>query len=162
MNIERPAGRFWNAFAKHSKSTLRMAASNGREPMIERGMAALTSAGRVPLFLLIDLLGNSIRAGFAKVFVFYKVRQSEMLQLKHLFLGSIPDNNADMDRKGRRKSGPLRGEAHPQAVMTVASVRQVRRLRATGLSAAKIAARLDVNLSTVSNIVHGDAWKHVT
>jgi hypothetical protein len=48
---------------------------------------------------------------------------------EHLWLGSIADNNQDMDAKGRRRARPLRGDHHPAAKLTSDEVRWLREHR---------------------------------
>lgn len=47
---------------------------------------------------------------------------------KHLFLGTIGDNNRDMMQKGRHRWGDRpKGERHVHAVLTASLVREIRR-----------------------------------
>jgi len=92
----------------------------------------------------------------------------------HLFLGTIADNNADRDRKGRHVSprgdasgsrmhpeSRARGERHGSAKLTVAQVLGVRRLAAAGVSRSLIARCAGVDKSTVDRIVARKRWRHV-
>lgn len=80
----------------------------------------------------------------------------------HMFIGTIADNNKDRDQKGRNKQA--RGEKSGMAILTEHQVRALRRLRATGLSFAKVAARFGVHPVTAFDICsphRRGGWKHV-
>lgn len=60
-----------------------------------------------------------------------------------------------------RKGIPM-GEAHVNAKLTDAKVREIRRRRASGERLASIAADVGVNLWLVCRVGRGRAWTHVT
>lgn len=76
----------------------------------------------------------------------------------HLFLGTVRDNSLDSMRKGRRPHG----EQNKRSKLTESDVREIRRLRATGMHQWPIARRFGVTQSTVWSILSGRGWKHVT
>lgn len=87
----------------------------------------------------------------------------------HVFAGSIAENNADMTRKGRRVPGGThcgdagrwkRGEAHPNAKLTVADVVAIRR-RAECADCTTIARAFGIGVSHASRIINGKLWRHV-
>jgi hypothetical protein len=88
----------------------------------------------------------------------------------HLFLGTIADNNADMDAKGRRVSKPrfgprppeqiLRGDRHPMAKLTAVQVFQIRERLTAGQQGKIIAIDFGISADTVSRIKIGRTWKH--
>lgn len=78
----------------------------------------------------------------------------------HLFLGSCAENLADMRAKGRANHAV--GEAIGCAKLTAADVMEIRRLKKTGLSEAKLGARFGVSSSAVHRIVSGNGWSHVS
>jgi hypothetical protein len=78
---------------------------------------------------------------------------------KHLFLGSQKENVRDRDEKGR--AARLKGEAHGRAKLTADQVREIRRLRAEGLTLKIIADMFGVHLSQISNVVRGKQWAHL-
>jgi hypothetical protein len=75
----------------------------------------------------------------------------------HLWLGTDADNAADKVAKGRQTIGSANGGAR----LTEPMVREIRLMRQSGLSAAKIAARLSVPMGTVNNVLYKDVWRHV-
>lgn len=54
-----------------------------------------------------------------------------------------------------------KGEDNPYARLTDDLVREVRQLRATGLSAARIAKQLGFGKSTIKKVISGETWGHV-
>lgn len=87
----------------------------------------------------------------------------------HLFLGTQADNLADMDRKGRRRWGIVRGEQRPNSVLTDEIVRQIRHMygppRGKGVrrkpTAGEIATTYGVSRVLVCEVVNGNIWRHV-
>lgn len=103
----------------------------------------------------------------------------------HLFLGTHADNINDRDAKGRTTQGdshwtrlhpekvvrgdihwtkkrPPTGEENGRAKLNGASVIEIRRLRASGVSAEVLAARFRMDRSSIFRILGGTRWKHVT
>jgi len=80
----------------------------------------------------------------------------------HLFLGTALDNNRDREAKGRgvnvRPFGS--GAANPQARLTEAQVREIRRLVGS-MSNGAIGRRFGVAPQTVSKIATGKRWANV-
>ena len=83
---------------------------------------------------------------------------------KHLFLGTASDNTRDMASKGRMVvPSPFghsvrRGEAHPNAKLSVADVVDIRRSR---LSSRVLAERCAVSASMIRKIRGRRYWTHV-
>lgn len=79
---------------------------------------------------------------------------------EHLFLGTQAENLADMRAKGRAHFNRFQaGSAHPKAKLDAEGAALVRRLRAEGLSLAKIAAIVGLHPSTVHDVVTGKTWR---
>lgn len=79
---------------------------------------------------------------------------------KHLWLGSLTDNNKDRAQKGRNRD--QRGTKNNQSRLTDEKVAEIRRLYAAGLGLQReIAAQFGVTQTMVGNIVRGEAWTHV-
>lgn len=80
----------------------------------------------------------------------------------HLLPGTQAENLADMRERGRgRMPAPRLGTAHHHAKMDPEKVREIRALRADGLSLAKIGSRVGLHASTVHDIVRGKTWAEV-
>ena len=87
----------------------------------------------------------------------------------HLFVGTQKENIADMLAKGRgpervRQGATLNcvGVNNPAAKLTEDAVREIRRLRETGLSHMKLARRFGVSTPVIQSILKGKTWVHVT
>lgn len=78
----------------------------------------------------------------------------------HLTLGTRFDNLADA--KERKRLNPPARKGEPRARATEVMVRELRSLYATGLySLSDLAEHVNLNIKTVSNIVHRRSWKSV-
>ncbi len=78
----------------------------------------------------------------------------------HFFLGTRPDNTADMMAKGRHRLRILNGEKHGMAKVTERDVREIRRLRGS-VGQSHLARRYGVGVSTISMIQLRRIWRHV-
>lgn len=81
----------------------------------------------------------------------------------HLFLGTQPENIADMKTKGRARGPNWRhGELNPVAIITESDVRQIRARYAAGDVLQKDLAReFGITQANVSVIVRRLSWSHV-
>jgi hypothetical protein len=80
----------------------------------------------------------------------------------HLWAGSYRDNTRDMDAKGRRNPGDLKGEKHGMARLTEANVRYIRGLYGSGKYTYKqIAEGYRVSIGTIECICSRKTWRHV-
>lgn len=79
----------------------------------------------------------------------------------HLTAGTRKQNNADRDKRGRHVA--LKGSLHGNAILTEDQVREIKatHVRKYGWVAKK-ARELGVSRLTVSRIVNGRHWKHIT
>jgi hypothetical protein len=84
------------------------------------------------------------------------------VNVDHLFLGTIADNNADMMKKGRLRNNPRRGMRHPRSHLTDAQVREMRvRYAAGDTTLATLATEYGVGETAAFKIVNRRNWKHV-
>lgn len=74
---------------------------------------------------------------------------------RHLFLGTVADNNADMRAKGRASGNRTRGEANHRARLTDDQVRGILSMAAAGVPQRRIAANFGTTQANVSSIVTG-------
>jgi hypothetical protein len=83
----------------------------------------------------------------------------------HLWAGTKKQNTADMHQKRRWHQGSRenlpRGEAHYRARLTAEQVREIRQLRAEGLSHWRLSKMYGVAPGAVWTICCGRSWKHV-
>lgn len=78
---------------------------------------------------------------------------------KHLYAGTIEDNNRDRDNKGRAADN--RGENSGNTKLTDSDVREIRRLYAGGWLQLEIAGDFGIKQTTVSAIIRRETWKHI-
>lgn len=78
------------------------------------------------------------------------------VNVAHLELGTIADNNRDRVERGRGRAGV--GAANGHARFTADEVREIRRQAAAGRRQARIAEDFGTNSSTISRIVTGRRW----
>jgi hypothetical protein len=71
--------------------------------------------------------------------------------------GTKRENSKDQFKHGTR----ILGESHPMRKLDESTVREMRKLRASGHTYQRIADRFGVDQSNVALIVKGKAWKHV-
>ena len=79
----------------------------------------------------------------------------------HIVPGTALENSHDCIRKGRFRSSPPRGTAHPLARLTDGDVLEIRRRRAAGARNCDLAEEFGVSRSLVSHVVYGFAWPHI-
>lgn len=91
--------------------------------------------------------------------VCHRCDRPRCVNVDHLFLGTIADNNADRDQKGRHVA--LRGSTNGTAKLDEAAVAQIKRRLADGESTYSVAEAFGVTQSTTWLIKAGRTWKHV-
>jgi len=86
----------------------------------------------------------------------------------HLFLGTIADNIADMDAKGRRVtvSNPsyapkVWGSKHHRATITESDVVEIRRLYSEGETVSALTKTYGMSRGNMQRLLRGKNWKHV-
>lgn len=81
------------------------------------------------------------------------------VNINHLWIGTINDNNQDMIKKGRGSKGPgLIGEGHPRAKLTASEVLKIRK---DNRSQSQLAQLYGVRQHTISEIKNYKKWKHI-
>lgn len=84
----------------------------------------------------------------------HKCDNPKCVRPEHLELGTKRENTQDMMSRGRFAKGSML----PQTVLTEADVREIRRLKASGLSNAEVGRRFAVSPSHVSEINNRKKW----
>lgn len=97
----------------------------------------------------------------AGLFICHTCDNRACVNPNHLFAGTIQENLADMRAKGRAKGMFVAGSKHPNTTLTEADVREIRRLRKTGLFIRVIAERFGVTRSAIGHILQRTTWGHV-
>lgn len=116
-----------------------------------------TSSGRLLLAHRVawELTRGTIPAGLC---VLHDCDNRRCVNVAHLFLGTIADNNADKMSKGRQS----RGEGVPWSVLSADAVRLVRARYAAGdVTQKQLAEEFGITQTNVSLIIARKTWKHV-
>lgn len=78
---------------------------------------------------------------------------------KHLFLGTVADNNMDKKLKGRQDE---RGEKNGRAKLRSEDVVNIRKFHKDGMTFASLGRMFGVNSVTISYICKGRLWSHIS
>lgn len=79
----------------------------------------------------------------------------------HLWLGTLQDNIADREAKGRGNPGIVLGESNGSAKLTTDQVKQIKNLLEYGATYAELGRRFGVSAPIISRIHKGTLWGHV-
>jgi len=92
------------------------------------------------------------------MFVCHKCDNPPCVNPSHLFLGTLQENTADRDAKGRQ----VKGERVNTAKLTENQVLDILRLYKTGNYTLKdFVAIYHVNVETIRALIKGKTWKHL-
>lgn len=92
------------------------------------------------------------------LFVLHHCDNPCCVKFKHLFLGTLADNNADMMAKFNHRGGPMPGTKNHRAVLAEADVRAI---RASDESGPVLGARYGVTRNQIWAIRKRLFWKHI-
>ena len=84
----------------------------------------------------------------------HKCDNPSCINLRHLFIGSRADNNADTARKGRS----CRGEKNGSAKLKPEDIIQIRKMLAKGTTLVSLGQKFGVHRQTISDIKYGKHW----
>lgn len=76
---------------------------------------------------------------------------------EHLEIGTIQENNMDMDLRGRRAS--IAGEKNYSAVLNEERVQIIRKMHSIGASYRELSILAGVTKATIAGIISGRTWK---
>lgn len=93
------------------------------------------------------------------LYVCHKCDNPPCINPDHLFQGTAAENNQDKARKGRAAFPVLPGEMSPNAKLTWAQVREIRRRLAEGESGAALGREFGTTKENVWRIKTQKAWK---
>ena len=80
----------------------------------------------------------------------------------HIYAGTMKQNVADMDARGRGKRGKVAGEDHKMSLFTNEQVLDIRRRVAVdSVTHKQLASEFGVSRSAITQIVRGANWKHL-
>lgn len=99
----------------------------------------------------------------AELCVLHRCDNTKCVNPLHLFLGTQPENVADMIAKGRDRFNAKQqnGEMNTSAKLTEGIVRDIRLRSANGEKQLPIAQRYSISFQHVSDIVRRKCWKHI-
>jgi hypothetical protein len=103
-----------------------------------------------------------------ELFVLHKCDVRACVNTEHLFLGTQQDNMDDMQKKGRRISGPAlqkcikRGEQSHRAKLSDLDAIEILKRRSVGETFRSLSSRFSVSIGTVSSLVYGHSWRHLS
>jgi hypothetical protein len=80
---------------------------------------------------------------------------------KHLFLGTVNDNNQDKEMKGRGRVGSFPGSSNPSAKLDEKQVIEIRDLYLTGMSQVKLSKFYGISQPHISDICSRKKWQHL-
>ena len=92
--------------------------------------------------------------------VMHKCDNPPCINPRHLFEGTVADNNHDMTRKGRGVYP--RGVHHGMAKLNNSRVRLLRSLRKKGQSISSLARQFGLAESTIVEAAQGQTWRHIS
>lgn len=79
----------------------------------------------------------------------------------HLLVGTMADNVADMDSRGRRVSSPCRGEVNYNARMTKDTVTSLRKDYVAGVPISVLIEKYGCTTASLTDYTCGRSWKHL-
>lgn len=79
----------------------------------------------------------------------------------HLRVGSHKDNMRDMDIRGRRVIGALKGAEHPRAALSEAEVISLLKDYVSGIALKQIAEKYGISESSLNDYTSGRSWTHL-
>jgi hypothetical protein len=79
----------------------------------------------------------------------------------HLLVGTHAENMADMSKRGRARTRPLRGENAPWAILTEAGIREIRIALESGETHRSLGIAYGVHRSTITRLARGLTWREV-
>lgn len=98
-------------------------------------------------------------------FVCHRCDRGECCNPEHLFIGTQAENMRDAITKGRfrftfrERPELVRGEGNVTSKLTVANVREIRRLRLAGVARGVVAKRFGVTPQNITHITNGTTWR---
>lgn len=129
------------------------------------GFASVGGKSRLAHRVSWEMANGTIPAGAC---ILHRCDNASCVNPAHLFAGTQVENMADMATKGRARSGAQthperhpRGVVHGQAKLTERGARELRRLRASGVTLGELGRRFGISKRAVGMVVRRETWGHV-
>lgn len=106
----------------------------------------------VPAHRIAYLIATDVDPG--DLCVLHRCDNPQCVRPDHLFLGTMTDNNLDMDAKGRRPTG----ERSHRSKLTEASVVQIRERYLSGETQHALAKEYGITQPAISRAIRGVTW----
>lgn len=133
----------WTAKRNHNGYGIMLVTGSGDKKILTHRVAWEIANGPIP----------------AGMYVLHRCDNPPCVNIEHLFLGTLADNNRDKYEKGRCPRGERCGKSN----LTDDDIREIRRLYETGsLSQQAIAEQFGIVQQSVHKIVAHKRWTHVT
>lgn len=98
----------------------------------------------------------------SRLFICHRCDNPSCVNPDHLFIGTNSDNMRDSWGKGRMNSPYVPGEAHLNAKLTTKNVVFIKKMYKKPYTQDQLANKFNVSRRTISFILSGERWKHVT
>jgi hypothetical protein len=138
--VDKHSGHFWNGTECWEWTGARQPNGYGRVGFLGRGYLVHR--------LAYQLAHGTLLPGMQ---VCHHCDNRACVRDEHLFAGTQTDNEADKIAKGRHRTK-----------LTVADIREIRRLVLGGMSQTRVARRFGTYQANISAIVLGKSWRHVS
>ena len=135
----------WNGACVRKGHGVMWAGRNGNERLVHR-ISWIIANGKIPDNLC----------------VLHKCDNPPCVNPRHLFLGTVADNNRDMWGKKRGRIKRSDGENNNSAKLTYENVHEIRKLRKAGWKLKDLAKKFSVCVTTIHWITSGKHWKNVS
>lgn len=150
--------RFWSKVDKNGPNGCWVWMANRNN----KGYGLFRPGGTAPKRLSHRLAYEAIHGRIPKgAIILHSCDNPACVNPDHLRPGTHKDNVADMDKRGRRVTSPMRGEDNPYSKMTDEKVIGIRTDYINGLPLDAICRRYGCSDNAVGDYLNGRSWKHL-
>ena len=153
-----PAERFWRRVERLSAAECWL----WQGPPTNSGYGRFQIGGKGSLHWGAHRFAFNDTNGFLPEVVMHTCDNRICVNPAHLRAGTHKENTQDMIAKGRRPRIVAEGERNPGSKLNPESVRAIRALEGSGLSANKVSKQFGVGHKVILAVWRGITWKHVT
>lgn len=106
-----------------------------------------------------EIANGSMKNGLV---ICHRCDNPSCVDIAHLFIGTIADNNLDCRRKGRAKNPPdQKGENHSQHIMSANDVKSIRLRLRNGERQASLMREYRMSRNAIHKIATRKSWNHL-